>query len=168
MKLLYSLPTTITVGNSNIDLRFDGFKILTSHYDVVLFITTNSIKHHLNVDVEPQGTIKGHSVVDVQTMVDTLEQCNHPTFDILSAEFDLIQEIDCKKAGYIKWECVKHLLPKLSKSDLINTLKLSTQSMSEDIYFPLNSYKWLMSKYSSKSNNKSKAKSKGFAAAAAA
>jgi hypothetical protein len=161
MKLLYSLSTCVAVGDDSTTLRFDGFKVVDNNYDITLFVTTNSIKEKLNVNVEPQGQIKNIDVVDVQSMIDCLEQAQHPVFDVLSAEFDLIQEIDCEKAGWIAWAKVKPLLGKLSKSELINVLKLTTQSMSEDCYLPLVVYQRLIRKYGSKSN-KSKS-NKGFA-----
>lgn len=160
----YTIQTTCTIGNHTTNIKLDAFKVLTDDFNIIIFVTTASVKEKLNIDSEPQGQIRGVNVVDIQQLLNDLESADHPVFDVLAADFDTIQDLQPEELGYVTYEQVKGMMPTLPSHVQLDVLKLSTQSMSEDCYISQRYYTWLRQKYYKNRGQSQSKNRRGFAA----
>lgn len=160
MRILFNLPTTISINK----YKLDSFKVVMSDYSITLFLTTESIKKELDLELEPQGYIRNIPVTDVQGLFDGLEESNRYDYLVEKLTEGLDDPHDDEGNTVVNWDELKLKLNtnNIPSQVFINVIKSAMVGLDERVYINQAIAEVLIKKYGKKSrvNN---IKSKGFA-----
>lgn len=152
----YTVPSIVTLASHTIDC----FRVLTTDYDIVLFLSTDSIKDKLKLAVPPQGIINNCDVCDVQAFFDALEESGEEAHQQLTQLLTdgLDNPTDGSGKAPVNYDINMNRLP---SGMLIKLLKTVAVALDEEVYVSSPDAYRLKRKYG-KPTARSRKSNKGF------
>lgn len=160
----FTVPSVVVAPGGYI---IDCFRVLTSDYYIVLFLSTASIQNKLRLVVEPQGEINGTPVCDIQELFNKLEQSteeDHQRMAKLLADGLDNPTNEEDDTVPVRYDAVRHdiNMKRVPSGMLIKLLKTVSIALDEEVYLTATEARCLRRKYGKRTTSIAKKTNKGF------